>query len=301
MKELIDYLSEKEKIKNKDLLEKDVVLHSLLCELQKNDYFKNNLVFKGGTCLAKCYYGYYRFSEDLDFSWIKQELFGDKSEKQIRRVLSAEITKICSILEEISKKIGLVFKNDKSDKNYVELGGSNKFATFKLWYKSEISGIEQFIKVQINFVELFVYSFKAKEAKTMLKNAEKEELEFLFPEHSECLFVHPKVFCYDIREILLEKVRAILTRKGVKAGDFIDVFMITERENINLEMLKPKIVEKIRFALRFEKYSRNFRAYGWKRLVIGEEEKLLLRPINKGFEDFLKKFETFLDELAEIL
>lgn len=27
-----------------------------------------NMYFKGGTCLRKCYFGDYRFSEDLDFS-----------------------------------------------------------------------------------------------------------------------------------------------------------------------------------------------------------------------------------------
>jgi predicted nucleotidyltransferase component of viral defense system len=31
---------------------------------------KDNLAFKGGTALKKCYFGEYRFSEDLDFSYI---------------------------------------------------------------------------------------------------------------------------------------------------------------------------------------------------------------------------------------
>ena len=31
-----------------------------------------NLYFKGGTCLRKCYFGDYRFSEDLDFTNIDQ-------------------------------------------------------------------------------------------------------------------------------------------------------------------------------------------------------------------------------------
>lgn len=29
---------------------------------------KENLIFKGGTCLRKCYFSNYRFSEDLDFT-----------------------------------------------------------------------------------------------------------------------------------------------------------------------------------------------------------------------------------------
>ncbi|MBW6474015.1 MAG: nucleotidyl transferase AbiEii/AbiGii toxin family protein [Anaerolineaceae bacterium] len=30
-----------------------------------------NLVFKGGTCLRKCYFPDYRFSENLDFTAIR--------------------------------------------------------------------------------------------------------------------------------------------------------------------------------------------------------------------------------------
>lgn len=55
MKRLIDYISFKEGIENKLLIEKDIILHKLLCALLKYDSFKNNLAFKGGTCLTKCY------------------------------------------------------------------------------------------------------------------------------------------------------------------------------------------------------------------------------------------------------
>jgi len=44
----------------------------------------------------------------------------------------------------------LDFKCVKSNPSYVELGGSNKFCTFKLWFDSEFWE-HSFIKVQINF------------------------------------------------------------------------------------------------------------------------------------------------------
>jgi len=51
-----------------DVVEKDYVLGWLLAALARNTEVKTNWVFKGGTCLKKCYFETYRFSEDLDFS-----------------------------------------------------------------------------------------------------------------------------------------------------------------------------------------------------------------------------------------
>lgn len=83
-KELIDYLAEKLHIDARELIEKDLILHRILIELISNSHFAENYAFKGGTCLMKCYLGYYRFSEDLDFTWIDQRIFENKSGKQIR-------------------------------------------------------------------------------------------------------------------------------------------------------------------------------------------------------------------------
>lgn len=301
IKDLIDYISSEAKIENKFLLEKDIILHKLLCELLGNKYFKDNFVFKGGTCLIKCYYGYYRFSEDLDFSWINQRKFENKSQTRIRKILSEEINKFISILKNISKNNNLDFKADKTDSNYIEFGGSNKFVTFKIKYKSVVQDEELFIKVQINYVELFKYSFKTKEAKTININIKQEDIEFLFPDEAKCLLINPKIRCYNIKEILIEKVRAILTRKGVKARDFIDVFLILKREKIDLKSMKPKILEKIRFMLQYDKYVKNLKDFKLEKFVLGEEEKLLLIPIKNGFEKFLKEFHEFLNELYEEL
>lgn len=300
MKDLINYISSEAKIENKVLLEKDIILHRLLCGLLKEEYFENNFVFKGGTCLTKCYYGYYRFSEDLDFSWINQKEFDGKSQKKIRRFLSSEIDKLGELLEKIAKKQSLSFKADKSNKKYIELGGSNKFVTFKFWYKSTVLGDKIFIKIQINFVELFKYDFTTRVAKTVIKNLNQKDFEFLFPEH-KYLLTHPKVKCYDIKEIMLEKVRAILTRKGVKARDFVDVFMIVKKEKIRLKALKKDILEKIQFMLRFDKYIQNLKNFRVEKFVLGEEEKLMLVPIDKGFKRFLKEFHDFLNMLYEEL
>lgn len=55
-------------IKRKDLIEKGLILHQILTDLSKDEFFAPNFLFKGGTCLIKSYFGYLRFSEDIDFT-----------------------------------------------------------------------------------------------------------------------------------------------------------------------------------------------------------------------------------------
>ena len=50
------------------VVEKDYVLGWLLAAINANELLAASWVFKGGTCLKKCYFETYRFSEDLDFT-----------------------------------------------------------------------------------------------------------------------------------------------------------------------------------------------------------------------------------------
>ena len=51
-----------------DIVERDYVLGWLLAGLSVHSRIGTQWVFKGGTCLRKCYLETYRFSEDLDFT-----------------------------------------------------------------------------------------------------------------------------------------------------------------------------------------------------------------------------------------
>jgi predicted nucleotidyltransferase component of viral defense system len=52
------------------VIEKDYVLGWLLAAIASEPALAEHWIFKGGTCLRKCYYETYRFSEDLDFTVI---------------------------------------------------------------------------------------------------------------------------------------------------------------------------------------------------------------------------------------
>ena len=52
----------------KPTIDKDWVLGHFLDAIYSIDSLKDLLVFKGGTCLKKCYLPDHRLSEDLDFT-----------------------------------------------------------------------------------------------------------------------------------------------------------------------------------------------------------------------------------------
>lgn len=54
-----------------EILERDYLLSWILAGMFEVGALRKTLVFKGGTALKKCYFGNYRFSEDLDFSGIE--------------------------------------------------------------------------------------------------------------------------------------------------------------------------------------------------------------------------------------
>ncbi|MBN2422823.1 nucleotidyl transferase AbiEii/AbiGii toxin family protein [Candidatus Woesearchaeota archaeon] len=302
-KKLVDYISSKSKIKNTALVEKDIILQLFLIELAANNYFSTNYAFKGGTCLVKCYFGYYRFSEDLDFTFTDQDKFKNRSKKETSRLLGAERDCLLNLILQISKKYNLDFKAAKTDKTYIEYGASKRFITVKVWYISSVTNEKQFIKLQFNFIESFRYNCIKKQAQPLLKNIDKKEISFLFPEYKQLLDV-PTVLTYDLKEIVAEKIRAILTRRGVKERDFMDVFIILRKLNKNPIEFKDVVIEKTKFMLKYKKYTQNLKnkldSAEW--YSQNKDNYLLLNEIPEGFDLFLKRFNPFLSEIGnEIL
>jgi predicted nucleotidyltransferase component of viral defense system len=293
-------------IKRVDLIEKDLILHQMLTDLSQDEFFAPRFLFKGGTCLIKGYFGYLRFSEDIDFTWKDQSVFNGKSQKKIRKYLSKVINETAEVFERIANKRGLDFKCVKSNTEYVELGGSGKTCTLKIWYDSEVLRARTFVKVQINFVERIYFASKRAQLSGLLTGNHKE-LDSLFPEYSEYARKIPFAV-YDIREILCEKVRALLTREATKARDFIDVYLISKHFARKPEEEQQEIIGKIAFSLKlYAKYRTNLKQkvvllnseklFDW-----GAEKELLLSDIDEAdFYKFLGGFEVFLKEVVGAL
>jgi len=286
------------------LIENDFILHSLLFYLYQNKEFKRKYAFKGGTCLIKCYLGYYRFSEDLDFTYINQNKFKGLSKKKARQKISQELDRIVKSLELFCEKNGFDFKPNKANKRYFEFGAGNTLTTIKLFYKSIETGFEQFIKLQFNFVEMLCFPILELDAKTIVNVQEYPEMKVLFPEE-DLRFVRPvSLTSYNLKEILVEKVRAILTREVVKSRDFLDVYMIKNVKGLSFYELKKDIIEKTKFVLRYQKYLRNLKSHIEHKIEynIGDERNLLLDKSLPNFDVFIKEFREFIDRIIlEIL
>jgi predicted nucleotidyltransferase component of viral defense system len=279
-----------------------LILHRLLIELSSNKDFFENYAFKGGTCLMKCYLNYYRFSEDLDFTYINQKELAGKTGNQVRISLSKRISSLANLLVSVSKNMGIDFKAEKTNNHYVEYGKSNKQVTFKLWYVPQGSSTETFIKIQINFLETLEYAITQRHANNFLFGKHDNFRDaFLLPENSEWVLKIPSLNCYDIKEILIEKVRAVLTRKGIKARDYIDIYMIEKAEKLNVKDFRKKIINKVVSALKFEKYKLNLMDKKAKDFTFDrkEEERILIVPLPKDFDAFFERLKVFLEELLE--
>src|SRR5712664_1121562 len=60
-----------------NIVEKDYVLGWMLAGINAHDELAESWVFKGGTCIKKTYFETYRFSEDLDFTLVREAPYSE--------------------------------------------------------------------------------------------------------------------------------------------------------------------------------------------------------------------------------
>jgi len=296
LKNFLTLIKDKTNITALELIEKDLYLNILLSKLNLENY-----VFKGGTCLAKAYLDYFRFSEDLDFTFIDQKLWEGKSTKSIKKICKEKINTLGEQLE----KIGLSFKFNKKDIKYVMLGSNNKLVTFNVHYISVLTGNPSFIKIQINFLEKIMFVPQTKELLPLIKlNQFTKEDQIYFKEFLD--FYKPiKIKVYDIKEIVAEKVRSLLTRKAIKSRDAIDLLFIYNKFKIRPQDLLKETKEKLLFSIiAYDKYKGNLILTKEKLQTLefqyNEVRHLAIKPFNKeDFDNYIKGLKPLLIEMAE--
>jgi len=74
-----------------EVLERDYLLSWVLAGISQVEALRDTLVFKGGTALRKCYFGDYRFSEDLDFTAVGAVPTGTAMESAIREACAKAV------------------------------------------------------------------------------------------------------------------------------------------------------------------------------------------------------------------
>ena len=102
-----------------DIVEKDIWVCYVLQKLFSNEVLKNNLIFKGGTCLSKAYDAISRFSEDVDITINSNVLEISGQSQKIDKIKSRNRKAARKFVEnEILPILKTVFNADLGSKNY---------------------------------------------------------------------------------------------------------------------------------------------------------------------------------------
>lgn len=304
MKEFFDQLNHIINPRQIDIIEKDYHLHRILYQLSQNDYLKDRLVFKGGTCLVKSYLGYYRFSEDIDFTWKDKHIWKDKTASQTRKNCSKLTDIIVDQLKEITEKLGFVFNGDKTDSSQVEISSGGRMIRFFIGYHSYTLKIPATIKIEINFVDETLFPFKNNKLQSLITNVSNKELEFLYKtewnEYKKVVTIN----CYDPREIFTEKVQAAMTRVSYKFRDAIDIYKLEQKYGYTISNYEEEIRKKTMFAINlYRRYYDNVKTLQMpdiKTIPERELNLLLFKPTRNFYENINRVHNQLLQMQREM-
>ena len=206
-------IEQKAEVQNvpKSTIDKDWVLGHFIDAVSSVPECREKLVFKGGTCLRKCYFPDYRFSEDLDFTSIDSNFVLDKKLLTQIADLVTSRTEIPLHIQEISE---LRFKDQLTGyKAIVKFWGADHSSNqapppADRWNTS--------VKIEIILYEHMVFSIENRE---------------VFHPYTDGLSESPLVIpCYSLREVLAEKLRALIQRSYTAPRDFYDIWYLANNQ-----------------------------------------------------------------------
>ena len=205
------------------LMEKDYYLTILLSRINK---LSEKLIFKGGTCLNKIYYTYYRLSEDLDFSLLLPNRATTRGSRR------KAIQPVKDNIESFAKQLGMRVEG-------IENAGRNESKQYIYYfiYDSVMLPIQQTVKFEIGL------RFNP------IEQAETQAVQhkFIHAFTGKPVFDGGRVNCLSLDEIVSEKLRAAALRPKVAPRDFYDIdFIIRKGFNIASKNVMALFKEKIK-------------------------------------------------------
>jgi len=264
----------------KDIIDKDWVLGHFIDAVYSVSNLKEILVFKGGTCLKKCYLPDYRFSEDLDFTVTdKKFLFTEGLLKKIVKLVTERTGIACHIVSSRD----MIYKNQKTGYEIkIKYWGADHAKNAappppNRWMTS--------IKLEIILYELLLFPPAKKDvvhaySDSLTKNAK-------------------QIPCYSIEEVLSEKIRALVQRKYTAPRDYYDIWYLSRnyKEHDSSKIAKA-FLEKMKF--------KGLEYTGIKQLINPDNEK----SVSKNWKHSLKHqipqgklpdYRTVISEVREYL
>jgi len=190
------------------LIEKDYFCSALLAYLSRA--VGDELVFKGGTCLAKVHVDLYRLSEDLDYT-IAVPLDAPRNER------SKRVESVRKALHDLKRSVPVFYVTDA-------LKGANKSTQYLavVGYISLLSQQPETIKVEVSLRKPLLRPAVTGKAQTLLRN----------PLTNNAMVTPLAVRCIDKSEALAEKFRAALSRREPAIRDFFDVDYAVRKDGL---------------------------------------------------------------------
>jgi len=199
------------------VLERDYCLAWFLVGLSRSS-LREHLVFKGGTALKRCYFGNYRFSEDLDFTLASVMPF------------DSLLSGLEDVYAEVRSASGIPFRYSRADHK----AHQNSY-TFYLAYEGPLPAASpKEVKVDITINERLVLPI---ENRTVLRG---------FDEYAD-LTEDNKICVYALNEIGVEKLVALTDRARNEPRDLYDVWYLTSEDRVDFAMLLQEIDSKLEF------------------------------------------------------
>lgn len=199
------------------VFERDYCLSWFLIGLSHSP-LKDILLFKGGTCIKKCYIPEYRFSEDIDFT-LREELPFENIQKNLDVAF-----------KQTQQASGIKLHFSRYDRHTHE----NSY-TFFLGYEGPLPGVSgKKVKVDITRREKIVFPV---EEKIVLKGYKEYED---MPENAP-------IHVYSLDEIATEKVVALLDRARNEPRDLYDIWYLTSNQHVNFAELVEAVEQKWKF------------------------------------------------------
>ena len=181
------------------VIEKDYFCTVLLEDLAHHG--GDDLIFKGGTCLAKVHAGFYRLSEDLDFA-IPMRVNASRAERsRAADAIKRAVADVSARLPCFSCQTELKGANDSTQYNGV------------VTYQSIVSGQQDTVLVDVSVREPALTAPAMLPARTVL----------LDPIGGRPAVPDLNIACITALEAMAEKFRAALSRREVAIRDFYDL------------------------------------------------------------------------------
>lgn len=189
------------------VVEKDYVLGWLLAGISANEALAKNWIFKGGTCLKKCYFETYRFSEDLDFT-ITEEAQIDEG------FLLAAFREISAWIYEAS---GIEIPADQIRFKIAVIPGG-KYAEGRVYYIGPLQQRRNLARIK--------FDLTSKEKLVLAPVA--REVHHPYSDRPEAGI---QILSYCFEEVFAEKVRALAERE--RPRDLYDVVHLYRHDEIH--------------------------------------------------------------------